>query len=107
MKQKTSVDISVTVKAHSTLRLRSVIIVDIEGGYRHFIVLRLNSEPSLFGIPYEDHELVEDYGVMIPKVLLQMKQILYENEWLGTDGVFQIKGSEEEMYAICVAFDHV
>lgn len=51
---------------------------------------------SVFGVPVSDLECINEKGVMIPSVLVTLKNYLYNNGGLMKEGIFRQSGSEKE-----------
>jgi len=71
-------------------------MIDIEGGFRFFLTLRLNSAKSVFGVPVNQLELVDDEGYQIPKALKLMKSYLKKSNALIIEGIFRVQGDDTQ-----------
>jgi len=96
VKKKAAVAVEVTLTVRTTLNLRQVICLDIEGLGRYFLMIRLESEKSVFGVDISELSLTHENGVQVPEVLVRMKNYLYENGGLEQEGVFRLAGDESE-----------
>eukprot|EP01132_Coremiostelium_polycephalum_P002708 gene2708-3359_t len=99
--KKTSTTLTFTISLKSSLKLRKVIIIEVEGGYRYHILIQIESNRSLFGQTLEECELVDDGTCKVPKVLFNLKQFLINNGGLQTESIFRVPcNSEKELMTI-------
>ena len=66
----------------------------------YFLVVRANSEPSLFGTNLSMLELVPELGWRIPPCLVTLKRHLLELGGLSCEGIFRVSASEEDVLAL-------
>jgi len=96
IKKKTVQEITIEMYAKTTIHLNTLIMIDIEGGFRFFLTLRLNSAKSVFGVPVNQLELVDDEGYQIPKALKLMKSYLKKSNALIIEGIFRVQGDDTQ-----------
>jgi hypothetical protein len=79
-----------------------VLTLEIEGGHRFYIIVRAESEKSVFGVDPKELPLVMDTSINaeIPAVLLSMKKHLYERNALAKQGIFRTPGDESEIVQV-------
>eukprot|EP01103_Thecamoeba_quadrilineata_P019517 TRINITY_DN7938_c0_g1_i1.p1 TRINITY_DN7938_c0_g1~~TRINITY_DN7938_c0_g1_i1.p1 ORF type:complete len:479 (+),score=84.73 TRINITY_DN7938_c0_g1_i1:32-1468(+) len=100
VKKKNPVFVDINLIIKTTLLLRQVICVDVEGVGRYFLIINFESEKSLFGVDFSELPLTNDNGLTVPTVLVTMKKYLYENGGLEQEGVFRLAGDEKETIGV-------
>lgn len=100
LKKKQSLTIQFKLRVRTTMKLRKVVTIELEGGCKYFIVISLDSEKSVFGVRVDELECVEDNGVRIPQVLATLRNYLYNHQGLNQEGVFRVQGDEKELQRI-------
>ncbi|KAF2072026.1 hypothetical protein CYY_006660 [Polysphondylium violaceum] len=102
-KSQTTINFSVTLK--SSIKLRRVVVIEIEGGIRYFVLIQMESNKTAFGQPLEDSDFVLDKTVFgdlrVPKALAILKHSFIELGGLQTDSVFRSPASSESDLNIC------
>lgn len=94
-------EIIVGVVCKTTVHASCVIIMEVEGGNRHFFCINVKSEPSMFGVPITDHDMVDDCifkGMIykVPSILVKLRHCLYAANGLDEDGIFRVASDETE-----------
>eukprot|EP01133_Synstelium_polycarpum_P006175 gene6175-7152_t len=99
--KKEAVTISLKLTLKSTVRMRKVIIVEVEGGHRHFLIVQVESKRSAFGQPILDAELSPEKDLLVPSALVELKSFLFANGGCLADSIFRVPPSDEqELFAI-------
>jgi len=96
IKKKTVQEISIEMYAKTTIHLNTLIMIDIEGGFRFFLTLRLNSAKSIFGVPLSQLELTNDEGYEIPVALKVMRDFLKKCNAFKLEGIFRVQGDDTQ-----------
>jgi len=96
IKPKQVQTVQIKLIARSTVQFSHVVTLEIEGGPRYFMVIKGESEKSVFGVDVAELECTNDAGLQIPSVLVTMKNYLYENDALLKEGIFRLPGDENE-----------
>jgi len=96
IKKKLTQTVQIQLNIRSTTKMSHVVIFELEGGQRFFIVLRAESEKSVFGMDVSDLDKVDDGGLQIPVVLVALKKYLLEHNGLSAEGIFRQPGDDAE-----------
>ena len=94
-------EVIVTIVCKTTVHAKCVIVLDIEGGYRHFLTVNVKSEPSLFGVSVAEMDQKEDTifpgsTYKVPALLVNLRHYLIDSNGLQTEGIFRNPGDEAE-----------
>ncbi|KYQ90921.1 IPT/TIG domain-containing protein [Tieghemostelium lacteum] len=99
--KKSNTYITFTINLKTSMKMRKIITIDVEGGYRYFILIQVESGKTAFGQDIEKEELIDDGGYNIPKPLYYLKQFLVDNKGLHSESLFrQPPTSNQELYQI-------
>jgi len=102
-KSQTTINFSVTLK--SSIKLRRVVVIEIEGGIRYFVLIQMESNKTAFSQPLEESDFVLDKTVFgdlrIPRALAILKHSFVELGGLETDSVFRSPANSESELNIC------
>jgi len=82
------------------VNLNFKVTVRIQGGDSLFINLRVAGEAGVFGVDPMKLELIEDGGFTVPKVIVDMKQVIVEKGGVSTEGIFRLAGEQTEIKRI-------
>lgn len=102
--EKAVIKVELTVK-RMTRSLHKLFPVEVADGLRHLLVLNLDSEKMVFGVPWDCVEMVPFTGahltnVMVPKVLVDLQRFLYDRKALDVVGIFRLAADETEIPGI-------
>jgi hypothetical protein len=102
--EKAVIKVELAVK-RMTKSLHRLFPVEVADGLRHLLVLNLDSEKMVFGVPWDCVEMVPFTGahltnVMVPKVLVDLQRFLYERKALDVVGIFRLAADETEIPGI-------
>eukprot|EP01089_Gocevia_fonbrunei_P003793 TRINITY_DN1373_c0_g1_i3.p1 TRINITY_DN1373_c0_g1~~TRINITY_DN1373_c0_g1_i3.p1 ORF type:complete len:293 (-),score=44.49 TRINITY_DN1373_c0_g1_i3:54-932(-) len=100
LKKKEIVTIKITLVVNTTCELQQIISLDVEGLGRHFLIVKLASEKSVFGVNPEELDLINDNNHEVPSVLVTMKNYLLDNNGLHKEGIFRLSGDEKEIMSV-------
>jgi hypothetical protein len=64
------------------------------------IVCKKLSLTPVFGVDPATLDLVEDNGLMVPEILIKLRQMLYDCNGLQQEGIFRKAGTESELLPI-------
>eukprot|EP00007_Cunea_sp_BSH-02190019_P005234 CAMPEP_0174243574 /NCGR_PEP_ID=MMETSP0417-20130205/32165_1 /TAXON_ID=242541 /ORGANISM="Mayorella sp, Strain BSH-02190019" /LENGTH=489 /DNA_ID=CAMNT_0015323115 /DNA_START=5 /DNA_END=1471 /DNA_ORIENTATION=- len=98
IKKPGELEFTVSLTVYSTMELREMLTLDIDGVGRFFFFIKLQSEKSVFGVDPGELELMVDphNGLEVPKVLVTMRNYLFSNGGLQQEGVFRLAPDESE-----------
>jgi hypothetical protein len=102
-KKRPQATFQLSLSLRAVLRFGCVLMLDVEGGLTHFVVIRASSERSVFGQELQLVQLLPDgnTGLRAPAPLLALKRALLEpaspHEGLRTEGVFRVAALEDEV----------
>jgi len=96
IKKKTLQKVQIKVLARSTIMINHVISVELENGPRYFLVIKAQSEKSVFGVQLSDLDIIEDFDLKVPSVLVTMRNYLYDNDAIRVPAIFRLPGDEFE-----------
>lgn len=72
--------------------------MEVEGGIRYFIGIKIHVEHGVFGVPVSDIPTVHVEGIgEIPEVLVKLKEVLYKHNALSVQGIFRHAGNEKDI----------
>jgi len=97
---KRSKKVKVKLVILERVNLNFKVTLRISGGESLFINLRVAGEAGVFGVDPMSLELTEDAGFKVPKVLVDMKQVLVEKGGISTEGIFRLAGEQTEIKRI-------
>ncbi|EGC39176.1 hypothetical protein DICPUDRAFT_93648 [Dictyostelium purpureum] len=102
--KKSSITLSFSLVLKSSIKLRRVVVIEIEGGVKYFILIQVESNKTAFGQPIEDSELVEDntsFGPMsVPRALVILKQSFFSSNAHLTESIFRLPPANDSEYNI-------
>ncbi|PRP80029.1 hypothetical protein PROFUN_12316 [Planoprotostelium fungivorum] len=79
IKKKGSQNLWVTIVPKVEADLNAVCYVEVENGMTYYFVLRANRDRKLFGSPIDTLETVDELGLVVPVVLVELKEMLLKN----------------------------
>lgn len=90
--------------------LNEVIVLEIEGGFRHFFTINMSSEWSNFGAALSDYQMVEDAVIqghprMVPEPLSKLRMMFMQRDGLDTEEIFRKQVDDEQIMISRVQFD--
>eukprot|EP00002_Diphylleia_rotans_P037647 TRINITY_DN8435_c0_g1_i1.p1 TRINITY_DN8435_c0_g1~~TRINITY_DN8435_c0_g1_i1.p1 ORF type:complete len:459 (+),score=85.73 TRINITY_DN8435_c0_g1_i1:67-1443(+) len=97
-KQPENLEFEISFKC--TVDVRMVLELIIEDGPSQFLIVKVRSETSQFGVPISTLSLVEDHAYNVPSILATLRTILAGKNGLLQEGIFRLAGDESEMKRI-------
>eukprot|EP01137_Pigoraptor_chileana_P016882 Opistho-2@74088 len=93
-------EIEFVLNCKTTLKLSTVIRMDVEDGPDHFFVINIQSDECAFGVDVGDLVLVDDRGFKVPSILKSLRECFVQCGGLKEPGVFRNPGDETEVKAL-------
>ncbi|EGG21095.1 RhoGAP domain-containing protein [Cavenderia fasciculata] len=96
LKKKESCSMTIRLTLKTSVRMRRAIIVEVEGGLRHYIILHAETRPTPFGLPLNKCDMVQDGAfATVPSVLVQLKRHILANGGLNVESIFRLPPGDE------------
>jgi len=92
------VKLKLILKEKTTLNF--MVTLRMIGSGSLFLPLRVSAGSGVFGVDPSNLELTEDNGLQVPKVLVDMKLFILENNGVNTEGIFRLAGEKTEINRI-------
>jgi hypothetical protein len=83
-------------KLNQSENINSKVTLNVEGE-AHFIGLKVRCDSGVFGCDPNSHEMVEDSGHRVPRILAQMKECLILNGGLESEGILRLAGDATDI----------
>jgi len=97
---KKSKKIKVKLVILERINLNFKVTIRIQGGESLFINLRVAGEAGVYGVDPQSLELCDDGGFQVPKIIVNLKNMILEKGGINTEGIFRLAGEQTEIKRI-------
>jgi len=98
--KKKSKKVKVKLVILERVNLNFKITLRIQGGESLFINLRVAGEAGVFGVDPMSLDLIDDIGFRVPKIIVDMRDIIIQKGGINTEGIFRLAGEQTEIKRI-------